>query len=840
MNSTHSPRHLFLLLLSLLASHGLWAQPSNDDLCSASPLTIGATCNGLPNADNSASTYQLNEPVASCFNAGAGSGTIWFSFVAPASGKVRISTDIDVSGTNNDTELALYSLTNNDCSDLNNLVELDCDQDGGTVVIYPGGGPADTYMSVLEYQGLTVGLTYYIQVGSYDGVDLGTFCIEIAELITPANDNLCDAQFLTVGASCVGMPNGNNTSATNQSGEPIPDCTSGLVNTVWFQFVAPPSGFITIDTDVAVGGSNTASTIALYELPTFPGACANPSLLCEIICASDNGTEGARIEGAKVNPGETYYVQVARGNPPSGNGGSFCLEITDPGAIVPPVNDELCSAVPLTVGASCNGIPNGSNQFATQACDETAPPCFEGGLNSVWFSFVAPQAGVVNINTNLDSAGATLTNSELGLYLLSAPSCSDFSSLTFITCDSDAANGALPGNAALINQLVTPGETYYVQVSGFLSAVGDFCITVDSVSPPSNDDLCDAVPLTLGASCNGVLNGDNSLASSQVGEPTASCFIGAANSVWYSFVAPPSGEVTVSTDVPTTGSNGDTEVALYSLTGGDCTQPTNLVELGCSQDVDPNNLNFLSALTVSGLTAGETFYVQVSGWQNTQGSFCLEIIDGTPGPSNDQVCDAIALPVDGQVRTFSNQLATVTVGETDSLMAPPLGSGIDGFSWDENEFQHSVWFTFVAPSTSALSIDLCNEDAPGSTNFDTQVAVYAASTCLPLASFELVGANDDLPNGCDANDLFASYLELTCLTPGQTYYILVDGWDGEEGDFGISLTEVPAGPPLSADIFSVDPACGEANNGLISVNLAQGAPPYEFTWENSASVLYRG
>lgn len=829
-----------LLLLSPLVISSLSAQaPANDDLCNATPINLGTTCNGVANANNGNSTYQSNESPASCFNAGAGTGTVWFSFVAPASGQVRISTDIDVGGGNYDTEMALYSLNNNDCSDLNNLVELACDQDGGTAVVFPGGTPAETYLSVIEYQGLTVGQTYYLQIGSYDAANMGPFCLEVEELITPANDDLCDAQFLTVGAGCLGSPNGDNNLASAQTDEPIPGCSQGLNNSVWFQFVAPASGFVDITTNLDVGGSNTSSSVALFSLPSTPGACANLNNLCEIACAGDNGAFGSTLLGAPVTPGETYYVQVSRGNPPGFTGGSFCLEISDPGAITPPSNDELCNALPLSYGNSCNGNPNGSNLYATRACEESRPSCFSGAQNSVWYSFQAPNNGIVSIYTNQDSAAVTLGDSELALYALPGGNCADYTDLLLINCNNDAGFGPLPANGALINQQLTPGQTYYVQVSGNRSAIGDFCVQLDSVVVPANDDLCDATPLALGATCNGQPNGNNSLATAQPNEPAGSCFVGANQSVWYSFIAPASGEALVSTHVATIGTNEDTEVAVYRLPGGDCGQLGDLVQVGCSQDWDAASGIYLSTVVLTGLDAGATYYVQVSGWNDTEGSFCLEVSEGGLTPANNDICSAISLPVDGSVNQYSNEFATVTPAEQNDLLPPPSGTGTDAYSWSENSLSNTLWFTFVAPNSSTVAIDLCNENGGGTTDFDTQVAVYEADSCSNLSHFKLRGANDDGRDGCGASPIFSSYLELTCLTPGQTYYLVVDGWSGEIGQFAISLTEIPTAPPLQVEVLALGPACPADTNGLLSASISQGAPPYQLQWDDGSTLPYR-
>ncbi|MEM7513908.1 MAG: hypothetical protein AAF388_23475, partial [Bacteroidota bacterium] len=121
-------KHLFKVLTCLLGS-GMFctmliAQPTNDDLCNATELVIGQSCNGAPNADNTGATVQPNEPVpqeGECNTGDAGfSGrttSVWFKITAPASGFIDIRTDEFVEGTLEDTEMALYSLNGSDCSD---------------------------------------------------------------------------------------------------------------------------------------------------------------------------------------------------------------------------------------------------------------------------------------------------------------------------------------------------------------------------------------------------------------------------------------------------------------------------------------------------------------------------------------------------------------------------------------------------------------------------------------------------------------------------------------------------------------------------------------------------
>lgn len=147
---------------------------ANDDLCNAIPLVVNAISTGTQ-YNNIGATSETNEPIASCFEDGI-NGSVWFSFVAPASGEVIITTDI-AGASATDTEIALYDATGVTCSDLSTLgAPIGCDQDGGTTIIYN---------SILVQAGLTPGTTYYIQVDDYGyGTGQGTFGIEVQEVLS--------------------------------------------------------------------------------------------------------------------------------------------------------------------------------------------------------------------------------------------------------------------------------------------------------------------------------------------------------------------------------------------------------------------------------------------------------------------------------------------------------------------------------------------------------------------------------------------------------------------------------------------------------------------------------
>ena len=95
-----------------------------------------------------------------------------------------------------------------------------------------------------------------------------------------------------------------------------------------------------------------------------------------------------------VIPGDTYYVQISGDN---GDEGEFCIEIESLNSLA---NDICSGAIPLSLGITCDGItPNGDNY---NALDEgNGASCFNDLDKDVWYSFVAPAGGAVNIRLDL-------------------------------------------------------------------------------------------------------------------------------------------------------------------------------------------------------------------------------------------------------------------------------------------------------------------------------------------------------------------------------------------------------------------------------------------------------
>jgi hypothetical protein len=164
----------------------------NDNVSGAINLEVDAPCTGAIYTNVGASQTP-GEPTGSCSSL-VGHASVWFKFVGPAGGAVRISTAMGTDRTLMNTRVALYSA--GDLSNYQSFQVISCDEDGGS-------GTFDK-MSVLYATGLTEGWTYYIEVDKFNNLTpSGTFCITV-ETLKPemlATTNNCSSNYqVPVGA----------------------------------------------------------------------------------------------------------------------------------------------------------------------------------------------------------------------------------------------------------------------------------------------------------------------------------------------------------------------------------------------------------------------------------------------------------------------------------------------------------------------------------------------------------------------------------------------------------------------------------------------------------------
>ena len=259
-------------------------------------------------------------------------------------------------------------------------------------------------------------------------------------------------------------------------------------------------------------------------------------------------------------------------------------------------------------------------------------------------------------------------------------------------------------------------------------------------------EICDAsVPVIVvdAGNCDGVsTNGDNTNAIDE-GNIAGTCFAGSNFDVWFQFTAPTTGELIISTDF-VGGTLFDTEVAIYS----DCVG----TQIACSQDegiVDPGNGSTWLSVTEIAVTAGATYYIQVSGYNGQTGSFCLAVNTPPPppaAPANDECVDAISLVLNTDLECGITLAGTIG-GATDSNANDCFGTSDD-----------DVWYSFVA-TQSSHQIELNNI-----TNGTVDLYIAVWDGCPGTGS--AIHCSD--PQQTVAPNLVA----------GQIYYIQVYSWTG--------------------------------------------------------------
>jgi hypothetical protein len=141
------------------------APPANDDLCNAHPLTLGAPCVGY-----SFTTIDATTEPDEYYCSYTAEKSVWFSFVAPESGTVYITTSRELPGSVYLTRMIYEEDGSFDCSDLSTILDIGCNYDDGSI-----------YDDTLAVCGLGSGLTYYIQIFSEDDPYEANFCIEVFE-----------------------------------------------------------------------------------------------------------------------------------------------------------------------------------------------------------------------------------------------------------------------------------------------------------------------------------------------------------------------------------------------------------------------------------------------------------------------------------------------------------------------------------------------------------------------------------------------------------------------------------------------------------------------------------
>ncbi|MBN2563546.1 MAG: hypothetical protein JXQ75_21715 [Phycisphaerae bacterium] len=377
--------------------------------------------------------------------------------------------------------------------------------------------------------------------------------------------------------------------------------------------------------DVGFGVSGGSGLLSIDCVPDGEGACCHLDYTCDEL----------QLEADCTGIGDVFWP------------GDVCSDVTCPPI---PVNDDCEGAIEI----ACGGQVTADNTWATTIASDPEFSCHFGGsaqgVGTVWFKFTA--AGTDAMLSTCNSVGPA-NDTLVAVY--DAASCLFLSAEDEIACNEDAG-----GSCGRLSEVcvvgLTEGNEYYIQVasfdedtrgeitldlicpcpasacclaggecqvlpvaeceaaSGTYQGVGVGCDPNPCGGAPTNDECASAKAIA----CNGEATVDNTLATTNPSDPAFSCHYPTpaqgVGTVWYTFVATDTAALisTCKSQPPVS----DTLLAVYD---GSCGA---LTEIACSED----DCGRLSEVCASGLTAGNTYYVQVASYfAGSQGVITLNV-----------------------------------------------------------------------------------------------------------------------------------------------------------------------------------------------------------------------
>lgn len=311
-------------------------------------------------------------------------------------------------------------------------------------------------------------------------------------------------------------------------------------------------------------------------------------------------------------------------------------------------------------------------------------------------------------------------------------------------------------------------------------------------SPPAIRPVNDNFAAATGVSGNSwTRSGSSTNATGEAGEPSHAGQAPGA-SVWYSWTAPASGSVTLST----VGSSFDTVLAVYTGTAvGSLTQVA-------ANDNPPTG--GIAAVVSFQAVAGTVYRIALDGKGGASGAVILTGNLAGAGVVNDAFANATTV-------TNSFSVSGTNNGAT-SEAREPNHAGVSG--------GRSVWWAWTAPANGRMVL------ATMGSNYDTTLAVY---TGTQVGQLQAVVSNDDASGGDQTSRVSFS------VRAGTTYRIAVDGYRGATGAIrmaGTFTTKTLLAAP--ANLTATVSNTGLTRGTWSAVN---GAAQYEATFKSAVRTL---
>lgn len=234
---------------------------------------------------------------------------------------------------------------------------------------------------------------------------------------------------------------------------------------------------------------------------------------------------------------------------------------------------------------------------------------------------------------------------------------------------------------------------------------------------------------------------------------------------------------------------------------------------GTTYTIDANSND---TLVDPSFIAGQSFEVYLQAVCGQDTSYFIGPVPVVLPMTNDQMCNAAEIPVDGHAYIFNNTGASID--QTEVAVVPPATGAQTTTGWANQNLNLTTWFTFTAPPSGNVRI---NSTAM---NYNGQIAVYAATDCSILSSIAMEAANDDDLDGTNAAPNFT----ICGLNPGDTYFILNDAFNNTAGNYAIAISEIDLNAGVEGELVEV--CYGD------TVNLFNGIANYQLGGQWSQTI----
>lgn len=242
--------------------------------------------------------------------------------------------------------------------------------------------------------------------------------------------------------------------------------------------------------------------------------------------------------------------------------------------------------------------------------------------------------------------------------------------------------------------------------------------------------------------------------------------------VWYRYVAPADGTLTISTCGTRDASGLDSAIAVFT---GDCGVLTALQCNDASANVCAGAPNFDARVSVA-VARGTTYTIRIGTSPSQPGVTDLGFVNvafsGCAAPAND-LC-ANATPVGDGAFPFS----TICAGTDGSI---DDANGCDAFGYFQTG--SDVWFRYAPPCVGIATVSIC-PGSGGGLDYDARLAVYLApGAACPGGPFQAIACSDDAC-GQGPSATFAA-------AQGETFLVRVGGFNAAQGNGVLSLRVSP-------------------------------------------------